>query len=287
MKFKATLCSALVACFWLASFSPANAQAVDQAQLIALQTRVTLLEARVPPAGTTELLLKQIAALQKDNSQLQANLNQTNARVLDLQTRVSTLESKVFAPQPAPGHTPTPTPTPPPAGQTLPAYVHRSSFRMRGTRVFRVDASGAGSTARAVVGNPGANRVEVGPVAGGSSSVQLFDGSGALLSSLVANPAGSFLRVKDSDQSAMLGNRAEDGRGLFLRTGTSEFITLTATKTGEGTGAGCSEPERPRSPAYFADTDGGRLVLTGAAGDKSVVTLSSTPERRRSSRLRG
>lgn len=276
MQTGTALLSAALALFLLEAAPPALAQPVEQAQHAILQNQVNLLEARVPPRGTTEIILKEIADLKKDNVRLQTNLNETNARVLDLQNRVRTLEAKVFESPTPPPPGRNPAPTPPPAAQpsTLraPFVVQDAAGRV----LFRVDAGGAAGAARAVVGNPEAGRVEMGPGAGGSSSVQLFDASGALLSSLVANPSGSFLRVKDNEQSAMLGHRAEDGLGLYLRKGTAEFITLTATKSGEGT-VKVFGPGAKAVAGLMADPDGGRMVLTGAAGGNSVVSVSSTP----------
>lgn len=252
--------------------TPVNADAetnVLRGDVLALQARVTKLEVLSPQQGEIKALFSEAASLRKDVEQLKVQMQQQKILTDALQTQVIALSGS--RPD-QPGKPPAPAPGPKPSdnqGLTL-----RTPFVVKdgaGRIVFKIVAAANGT--RAVLGNQDGSRVEIGAGSGGSSVIELFDESSKRLSALVADPKGSYVQVKDNEQSAMLGSLQSEGKGLILRKGEKPFLTLTPDKTGSGalkvfgnTGTAVG--------ALWADDNGGQLVLTGPAGGKTVVGLA-------------
>lgn len=189
-------------------------------------------------------------------------------------------------------------PAKPADGQPL---TVRAPFAVKdagGRVVFQVDVPADRGLPRALVGDPAGAHVEMGPSLGGSAALALFDASRSLLVTLVGDAKGSYLRLRDDEQAASLGNIENIGTGLFLRKGSQQVADLSADKAGAGTvsifGASgkvaaslSSIPEggtlktfnREQKPvaAVFAASDGGHVALTGPLGGKTAVQLSVTP----------
>jgi hypothetical protein len=134
----------------------------------------------------------------------------------------------------------------------------------------------AGNMPRAVVGNPAGGRVELGIGAGGASVVGLYDDSNKVLSALVADPKGSYLRVKDNDQFASLGKMEGEGPGLFMRKADKPFAELSADSKGFGI-VRVFGTDGKAVGGLFAGAEGGGLALTAPGGGKSAVSVSVTP----------
>jgi hypothetical protein len=267
-----------IACMvlWMAIAMPANADDLGalQGQIVALQVRLDLLEPRVQ--NELPLMRVQIDILNKDVALLKHQVLEQGAILQGLQNAF--LDHLKEHPA-EPGNPPSPSPAPPPGPKPSdnPTTTFRTPFIVKdaaGRIVFKVDTGSAGP--RAVIGDPAGNRVEIGAATGGSSVVELFDGSSTKLSALVADPKGSYVRVKDNEQSALLGNLESDGRGLILRKGAKEFLTLTPDKAGAGV-LKLFGTMGSAVGGMYADSDGGHLILTGPAGGKTVVGLAASP----------
>ena len=163
---------------------------------------------------------------------------------------------------PAPGETPDP--AKPAEGQVLSLRAPFIVKDAAGRVIFKVDVAG-GSQPRAIVGNPAGGRVEIGIGAGGASVVGLYDDSGKILSTLVGDPNGSYLRLRDNDQSAALGKVEGTGTGLYLRKAEKSFAELVVGKTGHGVLKVFNADGKAVS-GMFASAEGGGVSLTGPTG---------------------
>jgi hypothetical protein len=114
----------------------------------------------------------------------------------------------------------------------------------------------------------------MGPVVGGASMVGLFDNSDKMLSTIVADPKASYVRVQDGTQSTGIGRIEKDGIGLFMRTGDKEFAEIAADKAGAGILRIFGQGGKPVG-GLFADSEGGRLALSGTGGGKTIVSLAA------------
>ncbi len=274
---RATL-AATILCLGLAPV--VRAQVDPQAQIIKLETRVQLLEARLQKQEIDTALLR--AEMQKAFAKNAAEL--VGLRTDDfvklneigrLQADVEGLKGR----QPAdPGKTP---PAPPGSNPPKPADGQvlslRAPFSVKdasGREIFRVDVRG--SQPRAFVGNASGARVELGMSVDGTPAVGLYDASNTALSALVGDPKGSYMFVKDKEQSAVLGKYEGKGTGLFLRRGEKSTGELSSDSKGYGAlrvyGA-----DGKAVGGMFAGADGGGLALAAAGGGKSVISLAVTP----------
>ncbi len=243
-------------------------------QVVVLQAKVNILETRVQSDHDASLLMRgQLDQARKDITKLQQDMATQQVVTDALQSAVSQLLKR------SPEDPSKPTPRKP---SDQPADNQSSTVRApfvvkdnSGRIVFKVDVGPGGNGARATIGNAAGNRIEIGPGSGGSAAVTIFDDSNTALAALVGDPKGSFVRVKDSEQSALLGRLESEGRGLSLRKGANEFVTLSPDKTGAGTvkvfGASGSAVA-----GLYADATGGQLVLTGPGGGKTEASVSAT-----------
>ena len=241
-------------------------------QVEQLQQKVLVLEAIAIPDGKPQPL-----ATQKDLESLKAEVFQQKARLEIIELNQFRLIADVEALKGRqPGEPPAPKPADKPSdGQPL---TLRAPFIVKdaaGQVIFKVEVAAGRNQPRAIIGNPDGAHVEMGPAFGNSSAVGLYDSSNKLLSTLVADPKGSYLKVKDDDQSATLGFSEGDGRGLYMRHGSM----MAASLSGDKTGAGMLKVFNPNGKAVaglYSDTGGGALALTGSAGGKNVVSVEAT-----------
>lgn len=185
-------------------------------------------------------------------------------------------------------------------GQSL---TLRAPFTVKdgaGRVIFQVEVAAGRNQPRAIVGNPSGAHIELGPTSSGSAAaVGLYGDSKNLLVTLIGDPRGSSMRVRDDKQSTSIGNIEGQGLGMFLRLGEARVVELSADKAGAGTvsifgvgdkiaasltsaadGGGTLKvlnKEAKAVAALFAAPDGGHVVLTGPAGGKTAVGLSVTP----------
>ncbi|MEJ0035339.1 MAG: hypothetical protein WDO68_04555 [Gammaproteobacteria bacterium] len=274
--FRAAACIVL---FLIASRS-ASAQVADPLipiRIQQLEIKVQLLQ------SADERAQPELMSLRADLTKTQVDVNVLKGNVLVLEGMVNQLlvaveELKKRDPaKPAePGKTPTPTPTPnkptdgPPLTLRAPFIVKDNA----GQIIFKVEVAADRNLPRAVIGNPAGAHVEMGPAAGGASMVGLFDNSGKMLSTIVADPKASYVRVQDGTQSAGFGRIEKDGTGFFLRTGDKEYAEIAADKAGAGILRIFGQGGKPVG-GMFADSEGGRLALSGTAGGKTVVSLAA------------
>jgi hypothetical protein len=259
---------------------PARAQVDPQehAQLIALTTRMVSLEARMQKQEIESAVLR--ADMQKEFAKDRLEMQGLHSDVFTLNTTMGGLLRELNAlkaRQPAePGKQPArDDPAKPADGQVLSL---RAPFVVKdggGRVIFKVEVA-AGNMPRAVVGNPTGGRVELGIGVGGASVVGLYDDSNKVLSTLVADPKGSYLRVKDNDQSAGLGKIEGSGLGLFMLKGDKSFGEVSADSKGFGIFKVFGTDGKAVGGLY-AGTEGGGLALTAPGGGKSVVSLAVTP----------
>jgi hypothetical protein len=243
-------------------------------QVVVLQGKVTILETRVQNDHDASLLMRaQLDQARKDITKLQQDM-------LTQQVVTAALQSAIVELLKRPPEDPSkPTPRKPSDEPTdnqssnvrAPFIVKDNSGRI----LFKVDVGPGGNGARATIGNAAGNRIEIGSGSGGSAAVTLFDDSNTALAALVGDPKGSFLRVKDNEQSALLGRLESEGRGLSLRKGANEFVTLSPDKTGAGTVKVFAATGNAVA-GLFADANGGQLVLTGPGGGKTEASMSAT-----------
>jgi hypothetical protein len=256
--------------------------------------------AQIDPQAQADVILLKIRLQQFEDRQLKQELEIANLRadmnkefakdrleILGLHNDVSMLLTTLSgviadvnalkARQPVPpGKQPSGNDPPKPAdGQVLtlraPFVVKDGSNRI----IFKVDVA-AGNMPRAIVGNPAGGRVELGIGAGGASVVGLYDDSNKVLSALVADPKGSYVRVKDNDQFATLGKMEGEGAGLIMRRADKSFAELSADSKGYGM-LRVFGVDGKAVGGLFAGTEGGGLALTPAGGGKSALSLSVTP----------
>jgi hypothetical protein len=247
------------------------------AQISVLKTNLQLLEARMQKQEieTANLRADMQKELAKDRLEMQGLHNDVFMLLTTLGGVIREV-NELKARQPAPpGKQPSGNDPPKPAdGQVLtlraPFVVKDNSNRV----IFKVEVA-AGNMPRAVVGNPAGGRVELGIGAGGASVVGLYDESNKVLSALVADPKGSYLRVKDNDQFASLGKMEGEGVGLFMRKADKPFAELSADSKGFGI-ARVFGTDGKAVGGLFAGAEGGGLALTAAGGGKSAVSLSVT-----------
>jgi hypothetical protein len=274
------LCVAAFLVLFLIASRAVSAQGLDPKvefqtiQIQRLESQVKILE--VVNDQQTQPALKSLRA---DLTQARLDLGVVKGEVLILQGMVNQLLVDVDALKnrdptkpPEPGKAPTP--NKPTDGQPL---TLRAPFIVKdsaGQVIFKVEVVADRNLPRAVVGNPSGAHVEMGPAAGGSSMVSLFDTSSKMLSTIVADPKGSYVRVQDSSQSAGFGKFEKDGTGVFLRTGDKEFAEVSADKTGAGILRIFGQGGKPVG-GLFADSNGGRLALSGTAGGQTVVSLGA------------
>jgi hypothetical protein len=237
--------------------TPAAAQDFDLADL---KLRVDTLE-RNDDQRKVEIVGLQVslAAAEKDIAQLKLDLAKVKADAAKLAADVAALKKS------KPGD-----------GQAL---TLRAPFIVQdgsGRTVFQVDVPAGRGLPRVLIGNPSAARVEMGPGTGGSSAVGLFDDANKLLVALAGDPRGSYLRLRDDEQTANLGKIEGVGQGLFLRKGDKDIAELSADKAGAGNlrifGAGGKAVA-----GLFSDSDGARMALTAAAGGPSAISFAVTP----------
>jgi hypothetical protein len=277
---KAHLLLILIAAIVLTAVaSPARAQTDAQmfADIEVLKQRVNQLEDQV------RTLRQNADVVRAKQEQTEKLLIQTSKATTELRGEQVTLDLRlrtvegVIANQPTPpGKQPSrDDPSPKPAdGQVLSL---RAPFTVKdgsGRVIFKVDVT-SGGQARAVVGNANASRVELGLGAGGASVVGLYDDSNKALSMLVGDPKGSYLRVKDNDQSASLGKIEGSGLGLFMLKADKSFGEFSADSKGFGI-ARVFGNDGKAVGGLFAGADGGGLALTPAGGGKSAVSLGVT-----------
>jgi hypothetical protein len=230
-----------------------------QADVRALQIQAA--ELRGERAKEKEVLDAELAKIRADVTQLQGQVAKSKADIAQLQGAVAQLKT----PQPA-------------NGQSL---TLRAPFTVKdaaGRIVFQVDVPADRNLPRAIVGNPAGAHVEMGPSPGGAAAFALFDDSKELLVALVGNPQRSFLRLRDNEQSASLGNIENIGTGLFLRKGNEQVADVSADKAGAGTvrifGAGS---KITASLSSVPGSEGGQVALTGPLGGNTAVQLKVTP----------
>jgi hypothetical protein len=263
------------------SLAPAlRAQAVDP-QVIFLQTRIQLLEARVQKQeGDTALLRAELQkALASNAAQIEAlKIDDTLklVQITRLQADVDALKARQPADpaKPAPPSPPGSTPPKPADNQVLSLRAPFSVKDAGGREIFRVDSKGG--QPRVFVGDASGGRVELGMSVGGTPAVGLYDSGNTLMSALVGDPKGSYLLVKDNAQSAVLGKYEGTGTGLFLRTGTKTTNELSTDSKGYGSlrifGA-----DGKAVGGVLAGAEGGSLVLTGVGGGKTIASMAATP----------
>ena len=275
--FRSTACLVL---FLIAS-GTASAQGLDP-RVDILTVQIQQLASKVQALEHTDARTQlDLANLRTDLTKTQVDLTilKTQVTVMEgvqnlLITEVDALKNRDPAKPGEPGKTPTPTPNKPTDGQPL---TLRAPFIVKdnaGQIIFKVEVAADRNLPRAVVGNPAGAHVEMGPAVGGASMVGLFDNSGKMLSTIVADPKGSYVRVQDGTQSAGFGRIEKDGIGLFLRTGDKEFAEIAADKAGAGILRIFGQGGKPVG-GMFADSEGGRLALSGTGGGKTIVSLAA------------
>jgi hypothetical protein len=195
-------------------------------------------------------------------------------QVVTLTAKVQGLSEEVAALKGQKPGEPGKEPAKPADGQVLSLRAPFTIKDASGRVIFKVDA--AGNLPRATIGNPAGGRVEIGLATGGGSLVGLYDDANKLLSTLVADPKGSYLRVRDNEQSTNLGKVEGDGVGLFLRKEDRLFGEVSALKGGYGI-ARVFGADGKSVGGLFAAAEGGGLALTGPGGGKSAVSLGVTP----------
>lgn len=270
----------LAVALFAAFAGPARAQVDPQAQvqITQLTVRLQLLEARVQKQEieTATLRADMGKEFAKDRLEMQGlhndvfALNTTLGGVLRELTALKARDPAQPGKQPARDD-----PAKPADGQVLSV---RAPFVVKdgaGRVIFKVEVA-AGNMPRAVVGNPAGGRVELGIGVGGASVVGLYDDSNKILSALVADPNGSYLRVKDKDQFASLGKMEGQGPGLFMRMADKPFGELSADSKGYGI-LKVFGSDGKAVGGLFAGTEGGSLALTAPGGGKSAVNISVTP----------
>ena len=258
--------------------SPARAQTDPRAfaEIEVLKDRLDRLENRV------QTLQQNVDVLRAEKEQMSQLLLQTSQSTNELRgeqagldLRLRTVEERVFSQPTPPGKQPSRDDPPKPAdGQVLSL---RAPFTIKdgsGRVIFKVDVT-SGGLARAIVGNASGSRVELGLGAGGASVVGLYDDSNKALSVLVGDPKGSYLRVKDNDQSASLGKIEGAGLGLFMLKADKSFGEFSADSKGFGI-ARVFGNDGKAVGGLFAGTEGGGLALTPTGGGKSAVSLAVT-----------
>ncbi|MEJ1963461.1 MAG: hypothetical protein WDO56_18650 [Gammaproteobacteria bacterium] len=272
-------CAAACIVLFLIASRTASAQALDP-RVDFLTTRMQQLESKVQALENTDARTQQdLASLRTDLSKTLIDLTilKTQVTVMEgvqnqLITEVDALKNRDPSKPAEPGKTPTP--NKPTDGQPL---TLRAPFIVKdsaGQVIFKVEVAADRNLPRAVVGNPAGAHVEMGPATGGGSTVGLFDSSGKMLSTIVADAKASYVRVQDSSQSAGFGRIEKDGTGMFLRTGDREFAEIAADKTGAGIFRIFGQGGKPVG-GMFADSDGGRLALSGTGGGKTIVSLAA------------
>ena len=276
--FRATACILL----FLIACGTASAQGLDP-RVDILTVQIQQLESKVQALENTDARTQlDLANLRTDLTKTQVDLTilKTQVTVMEgvqnlLITEVDALKNRDPAKPGEPGKTPTPTPNKPTDGQPL---TLRAPFIVKdnaGQIIFKVEIAADRNLPRAVVGDPAGAHVEMGPAAGGSSTVALFDNSNKMLSTIVADPKASYVRVQDGTQSAGFGRIEKDGIGLFLRTtGDKEFAEIAADKAGAGILRIFGQGGKPVG-GLFADSEGGRLALSGTGGGKTIVSLAA------------
>jgi hypothetical protein len=263
--------------------APAGADVEGEllARILVLETRATQHEVRMDKQEAEIAKLR--AELKDDVGNLVLRVEQQRQDISLLKSTVEVLTQDVAAlkvrqnadpgKQTPPGQNPDP--AKPADGQSLSL---RAPFTVKdgsGRVIFRVD-NASGNMPRAVVGNPTGSRVEIGLGVGGASVVGLYDESNKALSTLVGDPNGSYLRVRDNEQSAALGKVEGDGFGLFLRKDDKEFGEISGAKTGLGI-VKVFGSDGKAVGGMFASADGGGIALTGTGGGKSAVSLAVAP----------
>jgi hypothetical protein len=227
-----------------------------------------------------------MARAQGAGSDVQAEVAQLKQQLASARAALSTLQADVAAlkaRQPANGQ---------PLTVGAPFIVKDKS----GGVVFQVDVPADRSTPRAVVGNPAGSHVEMGPAFGGSA-IALYDQGQNMLLAMVADPQGSYLRIRDNDQTVSLGSVEGAGTGIFLRKNGQPFADVSVDKAGAGTMrifnasgkkmAGLSsiveggtvttyDAKEKAVAGIFAGADGGHVTLTGPGSAKTAVHLSVT-----------
>jgi hypothetical protein len=242
----------------------------ENAQFIVLEARVTKLEQNPDVFKLRADMEARLSKLQLEVALLRTDLTVQQSMINGLMSQVAALEAR----KPGdPGKASDP--VKPADGQVLSLLAPFTVKDASGRVIFKVDAV-AGNLPRAIVGNPAGARVEIGIAEGGASVVGLYDPSGKILSALVGDPQGSYLRVKDNEQSASLGKTEKDGVGLYLRKDDKQFGELSVGKTGYGI-ARVFGADGKAVGGLFASAEGGGLALTGPGGGKSVVSLGVTP----------
>lgn len=254
----------------------AHAQA--DPQLLQLTASLRLLEIRVEKQEAEIVALR--ADMGKEFAKDRLEMQGLHSDVFNLFTTLGGVINEVNALKardPAqPGKQPSrDDPAKPADGQVLSL---RAPFVVKdggGRVIFKVEVA-AGNMPRAVIGNPAGGRVELGIGAGGASVVGLYDDSNKVLSALVGDPKGSYLRVKDNDQFASLGKTEGEGPGLFMRKADKSFAELSADSKGFGI-LKVFGGDGKAVAGLFAGTEGGGLALTAPGGGKSAVSLAVTP----------
>ena len=274
----------------LASFASSAARAQDldvkilELRVLKLETdAATLLAQRVDAKVQLD---QDLAEIRGELTRLKADMTKVKADVAGLQESLAQLKKQ------EPGK--------PADGQSL---TLRAPFTVKdgaGRVIFQVEVAAGRNQPRAIVGNPSGAHIEMGPTSSGSAAaVGLYGDSKNLLVTLIGDPRGSSMRVRDDKQSTSIGNIEGQGLGMFLRLGEARVVELSADKAGAGTvsifgvgdkvaasltsaadGGGTLKvlnKEAKAVAALFAAPDGGHVVLTGPAGGKTAVGLSVTP----------
>jgi hypothetical protein len=236
---------------------PAHAQDFD---LLDVKLRVDLLE-RSDGEQKVQIIGLQanLEAAQKDVAQLKLDVAKLKADAAKLAAEVAAFKKS------KPGD-----------GQVL---TLRAPFVVQdggGRTVFRVDVPADRGLPRVLIGNPAAARVEMGPGTAGSAAVGLFDDANKLLVALAGDPRGSYLRLRDDEQTASLGKIEGVGQGLFLRKGDKDIAELASDKAGAGN-LRIFGVSGKAVAGLFSDSDGARMALTAGGGGPSAISLAVTP----------
>jgi hypothetical protein len=220
-----------------------------------------------------------------DGDELKRQLAAANTDIASLKGEVAKLKAR--------------DPAKPAEGQPLTVRAPFAVKDAAGRIVFQVDVPADGNLPRAIVGNPAGAHVAMGPSPGGSAAFALYDDANSLVVAMVGGPQRSYLRIRDNEQSASLGNIEKIGTGLFLRKGNEQVADVSADTAGAGTvriyGAGGGKvtaslssipaggtvktfnSDQKAVAALFGGSDGGHVALTGPMGGPSAVQLSVTP----------